>query len=301
MRVCVRVNSMSSLKQRVQCLPPCMSASIHNSYTCQRPCFTWTCVAWLLAVRQVIANLRHLRRLILYGNQIFDIPVELSACQRIEELNLFNNRAIRMPSELSEIRTVVDVNFAGNRLKTAVFPEEWTFLRRLCLSWNQMVILPSIEPLQELVCLQLNDNCLTALPAGLAALTKLEVLDVSMNEIAEIDLDVFLHLVALTAVNLRQNCLRQLPSSIGVLKNLVTLNVGCNRLSYLPSSVGLCKQLHVLVADNNRMEALPPGTICDLATAHGVTPSAECIQLFQRGHADRCLFAAIAQSRQRLC
>jgi hypothetical protein len=80
-----------------------------------------------------------------------------------------------------------------------------------------------------------------------------------MNDLAEVEPEVFMRMPSLTSLNLRQNALRHLPSTLGALKSLVSLNVGCNRLSYLPSSLGYCKQLRVLMADNNRMEAVPRG------------------------------------------
>ena len=80
-----------------------------------------------------------------------------------------------MQPELCQLRSLQDLNLSGNRLKTAIFPAEWTYLRTLTLAWNLMVILPPIECLQELVSLQLNDNKLTEVPPGLAALTKLQV------------------------------------------------------------------------------------------------------------------------------
>jgi Leucine-rich repeat (LRR) protein len=47
-------------------------------------------------------------------------------------------------------------------------------------------MLPTFEAFADLACLQLNDNHLRVLPAGLTALTKLEVLDCAMNEITEV-------------------------------------------------------------------------------------------------------------------
>ena len=87
-----------------------------------------------------------------------------------------------------------------------------------------------------------------------------------MNEIGEVELDLFLELTVLTSLNLRRNHLRQLPASVGVLRSLVTLNLGNNRLLTIPSSLGLCKQLRVLMAENNRLEALPPGIARRLGT-----------------------------------
>jgi Leucine-rich repeat (LRR) protein len=88
-----------------------------------------------------------------------------------------------------------------------------------------------------------------------------QVLNLSMNDLAEVDSEVFIRMPSLTSLNLRQNALRHLPTTIGALKSLVSLNVGCNRLSYLPSSLGFCRQLRVLMADNNRMEAVPGGEL----------------------------------------
>jgi Leucine-rich repeat (LRR) protein len=76
-----------------------------------------------------------------------------------------------------------------------------------------MVLLPSIEPLQELVCLHVNDNGLDALPVGLEALTKLDILDFGMNVIKEVSGTVLQQLTNLTSFNIRQNQIRSIPGT----------------------------------------------------------------------------------------
>ncbi|KPP63283.1 malignant fibrous histiocytoma-amplified sequence 1-like, partial [Scleropages formosus] len=157
-------------------------------------------------------------------------------------------------------------------------------LRQLTLSTkdSQEIILP--ENVSEIEVLNLGNNSLRELPAGLAAaLANLRVLVLRRNRFAAVPRAV-LELAHLAELDLSHNCLTELPEDaafprglkklcvshnklrslspwIGELQRLEELDVSFNELLGLPSAVGRLRQLRTLDVDHNKLSCFPPEVV----------------------------------------
>ena len=86
---------------------------------------------------------------------------------------------------------------------------------------------------------------------------KVQVLDLSNQELTEIPVDIF-QLTNLTVLHLEINQLTALPPEIGQLAQLTELHLEGNRLTVLPAEIGQLDQLIDLRLAGNQLTALPP-------------------------------------------
>lgn len=98
------------------------------------------------------------------------------------------------------------------------------------------------------------------IPASFSSLRRLEVLEASINRIAELPPQLFDEggMVALRKVNLSFNRLSRLPETMGCLRALSSLNVTQNPLTALPYSLGSAEELRELFVDQELLSFLPP-------------------------------------------
>jgi Leucine-rich repeat (LRR) protein len=124
-----------------------------------------------------------------------------------------------------------------------LFDETWA-VTKLDLSFNQLTQLPSsIEKLQNLRELWVNNNNLISLPTNLGLLPLLTRLEVNHNilvELCEFGPNGFFNIL-----NASDNKLTSIPDSIGNLINLSILNLKSNNLTELPETIKNLKGLQV--------------------------------------------------------
>ena len=115
---------------------------------------------------------------------------------------------------------------------------------------------PCIAALTHLNVLDISGHDLQALPDWLRNLTALTQLNVSHNQLQFLPpwLD---HLTELRDINVYGNQLIALPDAIGALSKLVSINVGGNRLSHLPPSMANLTELRFLSIVDNQFWVLP--------------------------------------------
>lgn len=132
------------------------------------------------------------------------------------------------------------------------FDETWAVVK-LDLSFNQLTQLPSsIEKLQNLRELWINNNQLFSLPVNLGQLpllTRLEVNHNNLIELCEFGPNGFFNIL-----NAEDNKLTSIPDSIGNLINLSILNLKSNNLSILPSTITNIQGLQVADFTGNNFE-----------------------------------------------
>lgn len=102
-----------------------------------------------------IGRLKKLRRLILFKNALGALPDEIGDCEALEEVNVFNNKLIRLPKTMSKLKNLDDVSLSGNKLKMLPDLSNWTKVTRLAVFWNNLVMVPSFEPMSGLKELQM--------------------------------------------------------------------------------------------------------------------------------------------------
>lgn len=116
-----------------------------------------------------------------------------------------------------------------------------------------------IMKLSRLVCLDLSDNHISALPDDWNSLASLAELKLAKNQLLELPAAMFTgRLVAsLVHLDLSDNQLRTLSAAVCSLSRLSVLKLDRNRLSSLPSGIGKLTQLVQLTASENQLTTLP--------------------------------------------
>jgi len=97
---------------------------------------------------------------------------------------------------------------------------------------------------------------LAAVPEAVFALTKLQVLDVSHNQIETLPDGIGLSLKALRQLHASSNRLAALPSSLAELSQLFVLALQSNRLGGVPAVAMRCKRLRELKCGAQQRPAL---------------------------------------------
>lgn len=198
----------------------------------------------------------------LHGNLFRKLPMGLGRLPQLSKLNLSRNRlSIDALGIISQISTLRDLKLAENDLAGA---------------------LPaSIENLQSLETLDLQENKLTSLPQEIRALTHLRSLNISNNSMTSVPSELFtsMSVVELSAsknlfsgaffkvdsvphlqtLHLAGNSLTDFCASATVaLPSLKHLDLSMNRLSSLPSMTGWTNLITLLVGENHLL-SIPEG------------------------------------------
>jgi len=116
-----------------------------------------------------------------------------------------------------------------------------------------------IMKLSRLVCLDLSDNHISALPADWNLLPNLAELRLAKNQLIELPAAMFTGriLTSLAQLDLSDNQLQSLNAAVYNLSRLSVLKVDRNRLVSLPSGIGKLTQLLQLSASENQLKTLP--------------------------------------------
>ena len=174
------------------------------------------------------------------------------------KMDLSFNQIKAVPPEIESLTDLVSLKIRHNQLSGQGFPPSfWSCnkLRHLDFAQNLVEDLEEgIGRLVELRELLVFENRLKRLPRILSALTQLQVLDVSSNQI-----DTFpeISLPRLVSLNVSKNRLVCLPASLQVFAALENLDCGANRIIALPALNALSR-LKRLEAVENKIALLPP-------------------------------------------
>ncbi|RCI07265.1 hypothetical protein CU098_010616 [Rhizopus stolonifer] len=137
-------------------------------------------------------------------------------------------------------RCVATVNNIEKDTKKKKPLETICFLNKVQLAFKQIDILtiapPAIRFLNNLSCLQLQNNNIQELPSELWRLTSLEELNLGHNQLKSIPKKISL-LVNLKELYLHSNQIDEIPSDIGKLPHLVVLDLTDNQLTCLPAEL----------------------------------------------------------------
>lgn len=197
-----------------------------------------------------------LRYLVLDGNQLGALPA-LGALTCLEVLSCAANALASVPESIGALGALVRLDLHNNNVR-ALPPSLWacSALRELNVSSNLLdgiPLPPSTGAPRELTHLYVADNRLTDdVLAILPSLPRLEVLNLSMNEIYEVPTGALRGARALRELYLSSNALTTLPAEdLEHLTQLRVLFLNGNRLHSLPAELGRLKQLRAIdVGDN---------------------------------------------------
>jgi internalin A len=174
-----------------------------------------------------------------------------------EELDLGGLGLAEIPIEVLELRWLKrlylgpDEEGRQNRYRR---PDEAAKLRRNGLGAVPIALFQALTNLEEL---DLSLNQLAALPPEIAALTGLQRLSLANNQLAALPPEI----AALTGLQwlwLNNNQLAALPPEIAALTGLQELLLNNNQLAALPPEIAALTGLRELWLANNQLAALPP-------------------------------------------
>ena len=96
------------------------------------------------------------------------------------------------------------------------------------------------------------------MPSELTTLNTLDVLSLSINDIAVLDVNILKTLTSLRQLSIARNKVLELPPEIGRLTNLTKLDLSSNHISSIPVTIGDLRALVTFDIRDNQLQMLPP-------------------------------------------
>lgn len=187
-------------------------------------------------VPTAIYRFPNLEVLLLGGNDLNSVNIDLRKLPKLKRLDLQNNRLTNKSIRLTKNKSLIVLNLKENKL-TDIPPavKNCKRLYSLLLAANDLSQLSGskFKRLRSVVDLNLYKTNLTKVPRQISKMKQLEVLDLYHNNLTE------------------------LPLSIAKLQKLTQLAVAYNQISYLPPNLHQLKKLHTLYAHHNRLTRIP--------------------------------------------
>lgn len=157
-----------------------------------------------------LKELTKLRNLAVAGNCLISIPPYIFESLSLDEINAARNRIAGslIPEGLTNLATLRSLDVSRNALTAISVSESLNLLslQDLNITDNRIFTIPNVSEWTSLITLCAGGNKLTNTPEGLTSLPKLKTLDVSRNDI------------------------KQLDSRLGLMDSLISLEVGNNPL-----------------------------------------------------------------------
>ena len=115
----------------------------------------------------------------------------------------------------------------------------------------------NLSLMSYLVSLRFSNNKFNLIPQGIYQLSNLKLLDMSGNNINEIDGNLIKGLSSLVELDLSKNKIRYIPNNIQFLTFLEVLRISNNQLLEIPEELGVLTRLKKLFLNENSLQFLP--------------------------------------------
>ncbi|KAJ1680428.1 cysteinyl-tRNA synthetase [Spiromyces aspiralis] len=203
----------------------------------------------------IIVKITTLRDIDLSFNMIASIPDSISNLYLLRRLLIMaNSLEGDLPNGLTKLKNLTELNVRRNRLQSLSKVASLPRLARLQSDDNRVTQV-SVE-IRQAQFVSLSNNKLIQFRLFNPSFTLIE-LDLSKNQLTELERDLFEYLPSVQRLTLDNNHLVCLPSSIACLKNLEVLSCTNNTLGSLPIELTTLKNLHSLDLHNNNLRSLP--------------------------------------------
>ena len=241
-----------------------------------------------------VSDLLKLTELNFFNSDLEDFLRELCFLENIKTLILWDNDIKELPKEIINFSNLIKLNLRGNKslilnanqkiwlekLKEngcAVYIDNQDIVVRKnhnlakiediteILKWSDEFDLElprTLEELKELKEIEFYKPYITYIPKTIDILKNLTSLSLWNNQIEEIP-DSISNLTNLTGLRLHSNQIKEIPDSIGNLTNLTSLNLGKNQIEEIPNSIGNLTNLTKLWLCDNQIKEIPD-SICNL-------------------------------------
>ncbi|XP_078614609.1 uncharacterized protein LOC144883820 [Branchiostoma floridae x Branchiostoma japonicum] len=192
-------------------------------------------------------------------------------------LNLSNNSLEEVPRYVKDLKNLSVVNISDNKIWRADVSDEiqshqlaelfyLPSVSKLVLGNNNIKTLPlldmaKVSPNIELI--DLTNNEIREVPAGLLLMTHLKVLLLGNNNITKLPTDLDLNKLSptLSIIDLSSNELDDMPLALCFLTSLEKLDLKQNKISTLSENVKSCKSLAFLDVSGNKLKDIPSHVI----------------------------------------
>ncbi|KAJ1919062.1 hypothetical protein H4219_002216 [Mycoemilia scoparia] len=232
----------------------------------------------LVELPQSMTMLKHLETLNASNNNFSSFPEVIVTITSLKDLDLSFNRIPSVPDTICELdqlkRLVLMANGLGGELPDVI--STLTDLTELDVRRNNLQSLSKIASLPNLAKLRSDDNRVTQVRVEIRKAEFLSLsgnkliqfrlfnpsftlseLDISKNQLTELEKDLFEHLPNVRRLILNNNHLVSLPTSIHHLKYLEVLRCTNNTLVSLPVELTTLENLIELDLHNNNLRSLP--------------------------------------------
>lgn len=192
-------------------------------------------------------------------------------------LDVSGNRLQALPEEMQQLGNLKTLHAQANALQSTPDLSALVKLQTITLNENRLQhdALGSFPP--NLVTLNLARNRISALPVSVIGLSKLQTLDLSQNQLAELDGGVS-YCVGLVELILDDNMLSELPEELARLPALKTISLAHNRIAAqnrdgkqsIPAAIFVQTPLQKLVLTGNPISKV--AAVTPLNNAHSFQP-----------------------------
>jgi len=175
----------------------------------------------------IMANMRHLQKLLLSGNKFSSLSLHLLPAESLLELDVSKNMldgTFDAENDLSAFQKLKSLNISFNNVKglcTDAF--DLLSLQTLAIHNNRITALPQRLSCPQLTTLTASENALASMPSSFYTLRSLRNADLSGNSIKTIESDIA-NMENLSAFNLAGNPLRE--------KKYLTMDVGAIKTDF---------------------------------------------------------------------
>jgi len=227
-----------------------------------------------------VFELRQLKSLSIYNNQISEIPAAIQNLTDLEFLDLSSNQILSLPDELFKLKQLKYLDFTSNQIyEIPAAIQNLSDLEFLDLSINSVDRLPDeIGQLRNLHSLKMRSIRIIELPGCLESLPKLSTLDISGATMEEpewvskrtnwVELGLGRLLYGevpewvskqsdLRILSLQDNALESLPQWFSQLSSLEEINLKNPRIDIYPDPIRKLKKIRKLWLGLNDLSSIP--------------------------------------------
>ncbi|MEL6558309.1 MAG: leucine-rich repeat domain-containing protein [Bacteroidota bacterium] len=191
-------------------------------------------------------------------NQLVALPKSIKKLKKLEVLDIGDNEISSDQGRLKKLKNLKTLNFDGNPISISEMRFDKLPGSIEILKLNKCNLTEITDKIYDLQIkdLQLRENKITAIPAGISKMKSLRKLSFYKNKLESLPDDIY-ELRKLEALDLYYNKLNEVSPRIADFDSLSILYLAHNKLYDVPSEIGEMSQLRELYLHHNQINSLP--------------------------------------------